>query len=247
MPRSKLMGKYMEQLLQGRRKQCRNLVRGALEHGTRPESLYFDLMWPAMEEVDQLYREDRINIATEHMATRINRFVADQVQGNLKDATPSGKRIVVTCADGEREELGAQMCTDLFEAEGWEAYFLGGGVPNDEILSLVGQIRPEILLIYGMKPQGVPGARAVIDLIREVGVNPTMNIMVSGGVFNRAPDLWKEINADLFAESVRDALKVAAEALPRIPEVRIPGAPKKRRRRRKSPLLLEATGITSGS
>ena len=81
-----------------------------------------------MEEVEQLYRDDRINIATEHMATRINRFVADQVQGNLKDATPNGKRIVVTCADGEREELGAQMCTDLFEAEGWEVFFLGGGV-----------------------------------------------------------------------------------------------------------------------
>ncbi len=246
MRRSRLMDQYMEQLLQGRRKQCRSLVWGALEHGAKPKSLYFDLMWPAMEEVEQLYREDRINIATEHMATRINRFVADQVQGNLKDAKPNGKRIVVTCADGEREELGAQRCTDLFESEGWEAYFLGGGVPNDEILSLVGQIRPEILLIYGMKPQGVPGARAVIDLIREVGVNPTMNIMVSGGVFNRAPDLWKEINADLFAESARDALKVAGEAIPRIPEVRIPGAPKKRRRRRKSPLLLEASAITSG-
>ena len=84
------------------------------------------------------------------------------------------------------------------------------------------------------------------DLIREVGVNPTMNIMVSGGVFNRAPDLWKEINADLFAESAQDALKVADEAIPRIPEVRIPGAPKKCRRRRKSPLLLEASAITSG-
>ena len=126
MHRSRLMDQYMEQLLQGRRKQCRSLVWGALEHGIKPESLYFDLMWPAMEEVEQLYREDRINIATEHMATRINRFVADQVQGNLKDAKPNGKHIVVTCADGEREELGAQMCTDLFEAEGWEAYFLGG-------------------------------------------------------------------------------------------------------------------------
>ena len=246
MHRSKLMDQYMEQLLQGRRKECRSLVWGALEHGTKPEFLYFELMWPAMEEVEQLYREDRINIAAEHMATRINRFVADQVQGNLEDAEPNGKRIVVTCADGELEELGAQMCTDLFEAEGWEAYFLGGGVPNDEILSLVGQIRPEILLIYGMKPQGVPGARAVIDLIRDVGVNPTMNILVSGGVFNRAPDLWKEINADLFAESAQEALTVADEALPRVPEVRIPGAPKKRRRRRKSPLLMEATAITSG-
>ncbi len=64
MHRSRLMDQYMEQLLQGRRKQCRSLMRGALERGTEPESLYFDLMWPAMEELEQLYREDRINIAT---------------------------------------------------------------------------------------------------------------------------------------------------------------------------------------
>ena len=240
MRKSQLLDQYMESLLQGRRKQCRTLVWHALERGTKAESLYLDLMWPAMEQVQRLYREDRINIATEHMATRINRALADQVQRNLGPPASNGSRIVITCADGEGEELGAQMCADLFEAAGWEVYFVGGGVPKDEILSLLGQVRPEIAMVYGMTPQGVPGVRALIDLIRDVGVNPTMNILVTGGVFNRAPELWKEINADLFAESVKDALRVAAKAEPRVPEIRIPGAPKKRRRRRRPPLLVGA-------
>ncbi len=240
MRKPRLMDQYMENLLQGNRKECRSLVRGALEKGTQAESLYFDLMWPAMEQVERLYREDRINIATEHMATRINRFLVDQVQRDLDAREPNGRRIVVTCANGECEELGAQMCADLFESEGWAVHFLGGGVPNDEILSLVGQARPDILMIYGMTPQGVPGVRALIDLIREVGVNPTMNVLVTGGVFNRAADLWKEINADLYAESAEEALKVAERAEPRVPEIRIPGAPKKRRRRRRPALLVEA-------
>jgi hypothetical protein len=76
-------------------------------------------------------------------------------------------------------------------------------------------------------------------LIREVNANPTMNIMISGGVFNRAEGLWKEVNADLFAPTAAEALKAAAEAAPRKPEVRIPGAPKKRRRRRRPPLLAQ--------
>jgi methanogenic corrinoid protein MtbC1 len=112
-------------------------------------------------------------------------------------------------------------------------------VPNDEILGLIGRLEPQILLVYGMTPQGVPQTRQLIDLIREVGVCPTMNIMITGGVFNRAEDLWKEINADLYAPQVRDALDVAGQALPRVPDVRIPGAPKKRRRRR-PPLLSQA-------
>lgn len=242
MQRSKLMDQYMENLLHGNRKACRTLVAGALDRGAAPESLYLDLMWPAMDQVERLYREDRINIATEHMATRINRLLVDQVQKDLVAGESIGKRIVVSCADGEGEELGAQMCTDLFESKGWEVYFLGGGVPNDEILSLVGQTRPDILMIYGMTPQGVPGVRALIDLIRDVGVNPTMNLLVVGGVFNRAEDLWKEINADLQATSAKEALQVAEKAQPRVPDVRIPGAPKKRRRRRRPPLLMEAEG-----
>ena len=104
------------------------------------------------------------------------------------------------------------MTADLFEARCWTVYFLGSGVPNDEILSLIGQLRPELLLIFGTKPPGVPGIRKLIDLIREIDVNPTMNIMCSGGVFNRAEGLWKEVNADLLAKSAQEAITIAVAA-----------------------------------
>ena len=74
-------------------------------------------------------------------------------------------------------------------------------------------------------------------MIREIDVNPTMNIMVSGGVFNRADSLWKEVSADLFAKSAQRAIPIAEKAAPRTPAPVQPGAPKKRRRRRRPPLL----------
>jgi methanogenic corrinoid protein MtbC1 len=132
------------------------------------------------------------------------------------------------------------MCADLFESRGWQVNFLGGGVPNDEVLTLVGRLRPQILLIFGTQPSGVPQVRALTDMIRSVASNPTMNIMVSGGVFNRADGLWKEVHADLFARTAKDAIPVAEAAKPKAPEIIIPGAPKKRRRRRRPPLLATA-------
>lgn len=232
----------MPALLGGKRQECRDVLEQALNQGTEPTRLYRQMLWPAMEQVAKMYRNDQINMATEHMATRISRTLVDQLQSHLPKRPSNGRRILITCADGEPEELGAQMCADLFEAEGWEVYFVGGGVPNDEILALAGTHRPEILLVFGTQPQGVPGVRRLIDMLREVGVNPTMNVMISGGVFNRAEGLWKEINADLFAKSAAEALEVAATAEPRKPEVRVPGAPKKRRRRRRPPLLAGAEG-----
>lgn len=240
MQSDRLFDRFFPSLLEGRRQECRDVLARALASGTDARTLYRSMIWKAMERVEQLYREDQINVATEHMATRINRTLADQLQAHLGRSEPNGKRILIACADDEPEELGAQMCADLFEAEGWDVYFLGGGVPNDEVLSVVGSLQPHILLIFGTQPVGVPGVRRLIDLIREVGTNPTMNIMISGGVFNRADGLWQEVNADLFAASAAEALEVAEAAQPRKAEVRIPGAPKKRRRRRRPPLLAQA-------
>ncbi len=240
MTSERLLERFLPPLLAGQRQACRDVLSEVLDTGVEPETVYRQLMWPALEHVERLYRADQINLATEHMATRISRALVDQLQARLPRREPNGKSIIITCAENEPEELGAQMCADLFESSGWTVYFVGGGVPNDEVLALVGQFRPDILLVFGTQPSGVPGVRRLIDLIHDVNPNPAMNIMISGGVFNRADGLWKEVNADLFARTAAEALSVAEGAAPRQPQVRVPGAPKKRRRRRRSPLLQES-------
>ena len=152
MPVSFVVERYMTPLLAGNRPACRQLVKEQLAKVNDPVSVYHELLWPAMERVEKLYRSDRINAAAESMATRINRSIADQLQLSLVPEGPNGKRILISCAPGEPEELGAQMCADLFETRGWEVFFVGGNVPNDEILSLVGHLRPEVLLIFGTHP-----------------------------------------------------------------------------------------------
>lgn len=240
MSSSNLLDRLMTPLLAGNRRTCRDLVAEKLAQSKSATDVYANLLWPAMERVEKLYRTDRINAASEHMATRINRSIAEQLQSHLTMSPPNGKRVIVLCAEGEPEELGAQMTADLFEAKGWEVFLLGSGVPNDEVLSLLGQLRPELLLIFGTTPSGVPGVRKLVDLIREIDVNPSMNIMVSGGVFNRADGLWKEVNADLFAKTAQEAIPLADAAEPRIPAPKPTGTPKKRRRRRRPPLLAAA-------
>jgi methanogenic corrinoid protein MtbC1 len=229
----------MEPLLRGRRTICRSMVASALEGGAAPRALYSDLIFPAMQRVEQLYREDRINRAAEHMATRIIRTVADHIQARLPRKESIDKRILITCANDEPEELSAQMVADLFESDGWEVYFLGGGVPRDEVADLVGQLQPHVLLVFGSKPSDAPAVRELIDYVREIDACPGLNIMVSGGVFNRASGLWREVKADLFAETAIEALQLAAMAEPRQPEEKCPDSPKKRRRRRRPPLLVQ--------
>jgi methanogenic corrinoid protein MtbC1 len=232
--------RYLQPLLAGRRAECFELIAAALRNGTSPEKLICEAVWPAMAQVERLYRDDRINTAAEHMACRINRTVADQLQVHLPKKPPLGKRVLIACADGGHEELGAQMVGDLFQAAGWEVCFIGGGVPDDEVLAMVGQFRPQVLLIFGAHPDAVPATRSLIERIREVGTCPTMNIVVIGGIFNRADGLWREIGADACCEDLQDALTTAGDLAPRTPNAPRLGLVKKRRRRRKTAVAAPA-------
>lgn len=229
-----LLTRFMQPLLAGRRAECFELVADALRHGATAQGLLCDVVWPAESQVLRLYEDDRISIATEHVATRINRAIADQLQPHLARPERRGTRVIVVSADNKGEEIGAQICADLFQADGWDVVFLGGGVPHDEIHALVGQHRPELLVIFGADPEAVAATRTLIERIREIGACPTMNVLVTGGIFNRAEGLWQEIGADAFADSPAEAARKGAELGPRDPASAVRGIVKKRRRKRKA-------------
>jgi methanogenic corrinoid protein MtbC1 len=235
-----LLTRYLQPLLAGRRAECFELITDALRNGESAEQCLCDVVGPAMAQVERLYRDDRINTITEHMASRINRTVADQLQALLPKSAPNGKRVLVGCADAAHEELGAQMVGDLLQANGWEVFLVGGGVPDDEILAMVGHLRPQLLLMFGAHPEAVPATRALIERIREVGTCPAMNIVVIGGIFNRAEGLWREIGADACCGDMQSVIRTANELGPRQPNAPRFGLVKKRRRRRKAAALVPA-------
>lgn len=228
-----LLIRYLQPLLAGRRAECFALIKDALLQGKAPAQLAFDVIWPAISQVDRLFRDDRIDIAVNNMACRINRTVTDQLQAHLPSNPPNGRRLIVVCAEDEREAIGGQMLADLFQADGWEVYLLSAAIPDDELLKLVGQLRPEVLMIYGTQPPEVPHVRRFVELIREIGVCPSMNIVASGGVFNRVDGLWQEVGADAFVEQPREVVQTVNDLAPRVPGLRKIGIVKKRRRRRK--------------
>ena len=228
---------YMEHLFAGKRCEAREVLMSAQDRGVSARTILLSVVWPAMEQIERLYREGQINRISEHMATRINRMLADQLQGCMGRQPKTGRRMVVTCGDGETEELGAQMTADLFEVEGWHVWFLGSGVPNDEVLQLVGKLGPDVLCIYGAQPAGVPNTRKLIDMIREINAAPDMQVLLTGGVFNRAEGLAEEIRADMFAPNVRDALRLVEEHPVRIPQPDVPQPGRRRKRKRRAARL----------
>ena len=208
------LARYLEPLLRGDRKGCRAVIEETLQCGIPANAVYVHLVWPVMVEIEKLFREDKITPVQEHLATRVNRTIVDQLQNKLPRRPARDKRIVVCCAPEELQELGAQMLTDLFESDGWDVRFPGGGLTNDDLLAFINEYSPSILLIYGTSPRQAPDIRRLIDTIKSVNAWPQMRIMVSGGLFARAEGLWQEMEADLYAADPLEALNIASDEIP---------------------------------
>jgi methanogenic corrinoid protein MtbC1 len=201
---------YLETLLAGDRDAARKVIDAALAGGSAPVELLNSLIWPTMELLQSLYREDRITVSSLNMATRLNRSITDQLTVHLPRATANGKSVLLFCGDDEPEELGGQITADLFESAGYTVKFAGGGVPEDEVLKLIGDCRPDLLVLFGTLPSGVPAVRKLIDYLRDVNSCPDMQIMCCGGIYKRAEGLAEEIGADLYAPDAADAVRAAA-------------------------------------
>jgi methanogenic corrinoid protein MtbC1 len=197
-----LIERLFESLISGDRQNARTIVEEQINAGVTQEILLTDLFWPAYELVERLHREDQITTLAHNMASRLLRVLVDQSSRELiasSDAPPLGRRVFACCGPSEGSELGGQMAVDLLEAAGFDVQFAGGGLPIDEIRATVQQEKPHALLMFCSEPSDLPDIRVFIDSLHEIGACPHTQIVVGGGVFNRAEGLAEEIGADLWA------------------------------------------------
>ncbi|MDZ4755411.1 MAG: cobalamin-dependent protein [Phycisphaerae bacterium] len=198
-------------LVSGDRIAARALVNDLYDSGISAETVSRDLFWPALEMVHTLHRNDQITILAHNYATRLLRMLVDQAQSRYTQKARRNRKICLFCGANEPEELAGQLVADLCEADGYDLMFAGSGVANDEILAEVGQHEPDVLLLFASTNRDAPNIRMLIDTVREVNACPRMQIVVGGGIFNRAPGLAEEIGADLSATSPSDLLEKLIE------------------------------------
>jgi methanogenic corrinoid protein MtbC1 len=199
MQREALQEKFFTALISGNRTAARTCVAELLGDGSSAERIVLDLFWPTLEYVHKLHRDDQLSDLGHHYATRLLRALVDQMQPRLTQSAQRNKKVLLICGPEEPEELAGQMAADILEADGYDVYFLGGGVANDEIVAQVGELGADVLCVFGAAASTVPFTRLLIDRLHEIGVCPKLQIACGGGVFNRADGLAEEIGADLWA------------------------------------------------
>ncbi len=208
--RNVLLDRFFTALVSGDRPGTRAVVDEALDAECSAEKILSNLIWPTLQHVNTLHRNDQLSDLSYHYATRLMRAVVDQMQPRLTRSESNGMKVLMTCGEEEAEEMAAQMASDLLEAAGYTVFFAGGGIANDELVAQLGEMQADKLVIFGALPATVPQTRVLIDRLHEIGMCPNVQVIVGGGVFNRAEGLAEEIGADLWAAEPSELVEAIA-------------------------------------
>ena len=186
-------------LISGERNASRRLVDAAFDHGIDAGTLAREVFWPTLNNITTLYRQDSITRLAQQYATRSLSTMISQVQPHYEVAESRNRTICMFCGPDELDDLAARLTADLLEADGYTVFFGGGNIAHDDIMAEVHERKPDVLLMFSAGGADAPGLRQLIDHVRGINALPDMQIVVGGGIFNRAPGLAEEIGADLWA------------------------------------------------
>lgn len=179
--------------------------------------LYEEIIQPALSEIGELWRSNRITVADEHLATEI----AASAVASLYSQFPwpsGGPCVVLGCVEGERHELGARMVGDLLALHGWDERFLGADVPVDNFAAKVGEVTPTMVAISVTLDRHLSQTKALVEAVRHVC--PAAKILV-GGLATKALPGPEELGADAIAQSGSQAVAIARHWDRRMKEIAI--------------------------
>ncbi len=159
---------YMSALLDGEKKICSDIIAGLIGDDVEPRDIYEKIIQRSMYRIGELWDKCRLSIAEEHVASEITRELLPVVKAQKAKHLLPGKRIVITCVQKERHEIGARIIADYFELNGWDSVFVGTNLPNRNLIEFVNKRNPDLIGVSNNFYLNVTGLLELIDMIKNI-------------------------------------------------------------------------------
>jgi methanogenic corrinoid protein MtbC1 len=204
-----LLEDFISGLLDKNKKYCHSLIIGSVNRGLDIQELYKNIFYPAMIHIGELWQENKITVAQEHLATAIVQSIICSLYNKVfdnKTAEDKGK-IMLTCASNELHELGPRMLSDLLEMEGFDVKFLGAYMPNYSVLEMIEKESPLIIGISCTMSFNINNVKNFILRVKKSSLIKTP-IVVGGRAFDIDRKLVEYVGADYYAKEFEESLEL---------------------------------------
>ncbi|UTR11484.1 cobalamin-dependent protein [Evansella sp. LMS18] len=145
-------------------------------------SLYEDFITPAMYYIGELWEENEITVADEHLATAVCDFALsrtmEQKYRQADEDLPVKKKAMLFSVEGEQHYIGMKMAAALFRDKGWSVRYHGPDLPLDHALAAIKQWKPDVVSLSAALSYRLPAVKEYIAKISNGEYKPL--ILVGG-------------------------------------------------------------------
>lgn len=201
-----LRQEYLGEILAGKRKPALEMIMDAYHGGYPIPDIYMDVFQEALYEIGRLWETNQITVADEHMGTAITQYVMSNLYQYLDVADSQRGKLVVTGVQGELHQVGANMISDVMEADGWDVMFLGTNVPAEGVIESIRQHKADLFGISSTMFFNIPKVIELVESTRKE-FGDSVRIMLGGGAFRNLLKLPQELEGCLIALNLHEAIK----------------------------------------
>lgn len=140
--------------------------------------LFRDLFTPAMYFIGDLWENNEISVADEHLATGVCDFVLSRLFQVSEEKMGTGNKAMFFCLQGEQHYLGIKMINSLFEERDWETRYFGASLPLEYALKSALQWKPEVI---GLSVSIVYNLPVLKNYVRTLSALPHKPVILIGG------------------------------------------------------------------
>ncbi len=154
-----------------------------------PEVVILDIIRSVLNEVGELWQQDKISIANEHLATNYlrQRLLMWMVSGPPPRTQHS---IVLACAPDEWHEGSLLILGALLRRRLWPIVYLGQSVPLPDLASFVHNVNPSMVVLNAMTEETAKNLMDWPKLLPDVVSKGRPIVGFGGRVFVEKPE-WR--------------------------------------------------------
>jgi MerR family transcriptional regulator, light-induced transcriptional regulator len=205
---------FTEALLQGDRRRCYALVREWEDQQLSDETLYSDILIPALAHVGNNWESNNQSIVVEHVATQIVKQILAYKAFYTPATARNGRTAMVGCVPNEHHDVASTMLSNLLERDGWHVLNYGASVPKHDLIRTAREANPD-LLCFTMK--SVACLEETEELLRDLRqALPSATIMLGGLAVPEIRGILAPY-VNIFADSLLDGAIQARALQPTTP------------------------------
>jgi methylmalonyl-CoA mutase cobalamin-binding domain/chain len=201
-----------DETLVGNAPEVLRLTEHGLAEGMGPETILFDALIPALEEVGARFERGDFFVPEMLIAGRAMAGALEVLRPLLAQtgAETVGKFVMGT-VKGDVHDIGKNLVNIMLEGAGFEVIDLGVQVPPERFVAAIEEHRPDIVGFSAFLTTTMPMFKANINALQKSGLRDQVIVLVGGAPVTQ--EYADAVGADGYAADASQAVKLAKDLI----------------------------------